>query len=193
MARPLDGGGQVALMPRARAGLAAGPDLAALADKAAQLLGGLVVDLLGLLDAELAHLGTRRKFAAGATSLGPRPRAIGRPTFLARRMSGGCGRTREPEFQPLEPEVVPDQSCFTFPPRQPIGAVTARSVTQLKWKLFFFGRSHFAEQVFPALALVAQHDHLVGDNLGAIVLLAIGIFPTARLQAAIDVHRLAFA
>ena len=72
-------------MPGARAGLAAGPNLAAFADKAAQLLGGLVVDLLGLLDAELAHFGTRRKFSAGATPLGPRPRAIRRPTFLGRR------------------------------------------------------------------------------------------------------------
>jgi hypothetical protein len=74
-------------MPGARAGLAAGPNLAALADKAAQLLGGLVIDLLGLLDAELAHLGTRGKLAAGPRRSGRGPGA----SADARRLGTGLG------------------------------------------------------------------------------------------------------
>ncbi len=66
MAGAFDGRGQVALMARARAGLAARANLAALTDEAAQHIGLLVVNALDLVDAELAHLGARGEFAATA-------------------------------------------------------------------------------------------------------------------------------
>ena len=52
----LDGLGQLALMHGAGTGGAARQDLGALGDEAAQLGGVLIVDILALVNAELAHL-----------------------------------------------------------------------------------------------------------------------------------------
>src|SRR5512139_749669 len=100
MPRALDGQRQVALMAGTGTGLAARADLAALADEAAQLLGRFVIDLLRLLDAELADLGTRRELAARSTPFGARAARTATvrttlarlPTRLSGR-SGGCGRS----------------------------------------------------------------------------------------------------
>ena len=62
----LDGLGQLTLMHRAGTGGTAGQDLGALADEAAQLGGVLIVDILALVNAELAHLFALAVRAAGA-------------------------------------------------------------------------------------------------------------------------------
>jgi hypothetical protein len=56
---PLQGRGQHALVLRARPALAAGIDLAAVADEPANPTDVLVVDLLDLIDAERADLASR--------------------------------------------------------------------------------------------------------------------------------------
>ena len=62
----LDGLGQLTLMHRAGTGGSAGQDLRTLGDEAAQLGGVLLVDILGLVNAELAHLFALAVGAAGA-------------------------------------------------------------------------------------------------------------------------------
>ena len=62
----LDGLGQLTLMHRAGTGGSAGQDLRTLGDEAAQLGGVLIVDILALVNAELAHLFALAVRAAGA-------------------------------------------------------------------------------------------------------------------------------
>src|SRR5512143_2764576 len=94
MARALDGESQVTLMARAGAGLAARANFAAVADEAAQLLGRFVIDLLRLLDAELAHLGARRKLAARPAPFRARSAPIRARATLARLRRSGRSRRR---------------------------------------------------------------------------------------------------
>src|SRR5687768_2203281 len=72
VAGPLERGGQHPLVTGARAGLAARLDLGALAEVAAEAVDLLVVDALGLVDAEVADLAATpiavvvRRLAAGS-------------------------------------------------------------------------------------------------------------------------------
>src|SRR6266545_3635574 len=93
LTRALDRDRDLPLMPPARAGDAARPDLSLLRDVAAQLVGVLVVDLLDLLLAEVAATLPDR---AGGT----RPLAAGLPVSVslssARRHQNGISSSAEP-------------------------------------------------------------------------------------------------
>jgi len=71
MTRALDRDGQMALMPGARAGLAARADFATIAQEAAQLIGLLIIDRFDLVDTELTDFGTRHVFAAAPLATRP--------------------------------------------------------------------------------------------------------------------------
>lgn len=79
---PLDGLGQLTLMHGAGAGGPAGQDLGPLRNEAAQLGGILVIDILALVDAELANL---LALAAGAPG-GSISRSIAMEEFLLYRI-----------------------------------------------------------------------------------------------------------
>jgi hypothetical protein len=169
---PLDSHGQTPLVLGTGSCPTARPDLASIGEKAAQKIGSLVVYDIHFVCAKGAHLATGDEPPSLATMAPPTPMTpcplFVVPILFVRQI-----------YLPMYNDPVP-----WWEQREP---------TALKRKLVAFESSSTFSSLFTSLGALAlsQHDHLISDQFGAVMLLPVLILPTTGLQAAFDIDLLA--
>ena len=166
---PLDSYSQTPLVLGTGSCPTARPDLASIREKAAQKIGPLVVYDINLICAKGTYLATGDEPPSPATSTPLTPSTpcppSAAPSLFVRQIYLPMYNYSVPWWEQREPtalkrKLVASESSFTFP------------------------------CLFPGLgaSALSQHDHLISNQLSAVVLLPILIGPTTGLQAAFNVY-----